>query len=165
MPVRIPRHSIIEVTSATGGCEPVPQWTTTALPRGQAPGVRLRVLVVDDSPALLDLAAELVNASPWAEVVAKASSGIEALKQVEQCRPDVVLMDLAMPLMNGLEATRALRTRADSPRVVLMSVHEEEEYHRAAEKAGATAFLPKTDLTGQLPVLLRQLATVTDTSS
>lgn len=165
MPAHISRHSIIGVTSAREGSEPVPQGTTAALPRGQAPGVRLRVMVVDDSPALLDLAAELVDASPWAEVVAKASSGIEALKQAEQCRPDVVLMDLAMPLMNGLEATRVLRTQADAPRVVLMSVHEEEEYHCAAAKAGASAFLPKTDLTRRLPVLLRQLATVADTLS
>jgi DNA-binding NarL/FixJ family response regulator len=65
-----------------------------------------------------------------------------------------------MPVMNGLEATRALRTDHDSPRVVLMSVHEQDEYQRAAEEAGAWAFLPKSEFGARLPILLRHLAAV-----
>jgi CheY-like chemotaxis protein len=160
MPVRCACGSVTDPRPAPVGGEPAPGQARTPTARTPAAAVLLRVLVVDDSPALLDLAAEMVDASPCAEVVGKAGSGLEALQRVAQLRLDVVLMDLSMPVMNGLEATRALRTDQDAPRVVLMSVHEQDEYQRAAEEAGAWAFLPKSEFCARLPILLRHLAAV-----
>jgi CheY-like chemotaxis protein len=130
----------------------------TPSPSCLVPGGRLRVLVVDDSLAVLDLVSELIESLPFARVVGKAVSGSEAIKLVGELHPHAVVMDLAMPGLNGLEATRSLRARPDAPAVVLMSAYEQEFYDEAARDAGATAFCPKSELFTLLPVLLRSLA-------
>ncbi|MGD9048742.1 MAG: response regulator transcription factor [Anaerolineae bacterium] len=103
----------------------------------------INLLIVDDLEhvrqglrTILELAGGLV-------VVGEACNGLEAIQQVEQLRPDVVLMDLAMPQMDGLEATE--RIKAQSPRigVVMISIHDNEETQEQAAKAGVDAFLAK----------------------
>ncbi len=91
-----------------------------------------------------------------AQVLGEAGSAEEAIRLTNDLHPDVVLMDLAMPRMNGLEATRQLKTRWPELAVVILTVHDEDVYRRTALAAGATAFLQKKMLGVDLwPTLVR----------
>jgi DNA-binding NarL/FixJ family response regulator len=81
-----------------------------------------------------------------AAIVGEAPDGEAAIEAVPKVRPDIVLMDLAMPRMNGLEATRRLKLALPDLRVVILTVHDDETYQRTALAAGADAFLPKKTL-------------------
>jgi DNA-binding NarL/FixJ family response regulator len=116
-----------------------------------------RILVVDDSPIFLEAVASLLSAAEGMEVVGTASSGREALERVPELEPDLVLMDLAMPDINGLEAARRLAILPRRPRVIIMTTHKERAYRAAALSAGADGFLHKPDLEAQLLPLIRTL--------
>ena len=106
----------------------------------------IRVLLVDDSPVFLASAGETVGQCPGLELAGAATSGAEALALIAQTAPDLVLMDLNMPGMNGLEATRHAKAIAPATRVMLISVQRGEDLRRAAIAAGADAFVAKDDL-------------------
>jgi DNA-binding NarL/FixJ family response regulator len=114
-----------------------------------------RAVVVDDHPKMLEVGSRLLASIPRVEVVGKATSGQDALDMVDRLRPDLVLMDLAMPGMNGLEATRRITARADAPAVIIMTVYDLPQYREAALAAGARRFVAKSDLVEQLhPAIL-----------
>jgi DNA-binding NarL/FixJ family response regulator len=117
-----------------------------------------RVLLVDDSPVIHTSAGRLLASSPGVEVVGHAFSGSEAMGQTDRTRPDLVVMDLEMPGMNGLEATRRLLARPGAPRVIIMSLHDEPEYREAACEAGADEFVHKSELVQKLLPLISRLA-------
>jgi two-component system response regulator NreC len=116
-----------------------------------------RVLLVDDNAEFLDCAVNFLNGEPAVEVVGRASSGRGALEQVPLLQPDLVLMDLTMPEMNGLEATRRLKAGPDGPRVILLTLHDIPEYRAAAEEARADGFVAKSELGIQLLPLIHEL--------
>jgi PAS domain S-box-containing protein len=105
----------------------------------------IRVLVVDDSPEFLDSASRFLADRPGLKVVGRARSGPEGIQQVDQLRPDVVIMDLAMPGMNGIEATRWIKARPTPPGVLIVSMHDSAEFRRAAEEVGADGYLSKLE--------------------
>jgi DNA-binding NarL/FixJ family response regulator len=76
---------------------------------------------------------------------------------VTQLQPDLVLMDVAMPNMNGLEATRRIKTQADAPHVVILTLHDTPEYRAAAEAVGADNFVSKAEFNAQMLPLIRTL--------
>lgn len=117
----------------------------------------IRLLLVDDSPAFIDSAGKFISAFPNVEIVGIAMSGNDALKQVFELRPDVVLMDLVMPQMNGLEVTRQIKSFAAAPHVVIVTLHDHPEYRKAAEAVGADGFLVKSNLVGELQPTLAKL--------
>jgi DNA-binding NarL/FixJ family response regulator len=117
----------------------------------------LRVLVVNDSVEFLAAVASVLRVHPQLELVGYARSGREALVQVAQLRPDLVLMDVVMPEMNGLDATRHLKAQPGAPRVIMLTLYDEEEYRVAAAAAGADGFIGKTEFGTQLPPLIRAL--------
>ena len=117
----------------------------------------LRILLVDDSLPFLDLATRFLSAEGFIEVVGRAFSGSEALTQVLQLRPDLVLMDLAMPGMNGLEATRQIKLQVDPPHVIMLTLNDSSEYRTAAEAVGADGFVPKLDFSDALLPLIAKL--------
>ncbi len=115
---------------------------------------RIRTLMVDDHAVFLDELAHLLAENHETDVVGRTTSGEDALEQFTALRPDLVLMDLAMPGMGGLEATRRLKARPDAPRVIMLSLHEHPMYRTAALEAGANGFVPKSKLgTALLPVI------------
>ncbi len=116
-----------------------------------------RILLVDDSPVFLAAAVSLLPASEGIEVVGTAGSGREALERVAVLKPDLVLMDLAMPDMNGLEAISRIAAMPDRPRVILMTGYVERAYRAAALRVGADGVLQKADLNEQLLPLIRDL--------
>jgi len=119
----------------------------------------MRILLVDDSVEFLDVAARILSADSIVEIVGRAQSGYEALRRVNELRPDLVLMDLAMPGMNGLEATRLIKEDPLGPKVVILTLHDNREYRTVAEALGADGFVSKSELGTQLQPLIQKLAT------
>ena len=103
----------------------------------------VRVVVVDDHVMVRQGIANIVDSAEGLKVVGHASNGLEALQVVEEQRPDVVLMDVNMPQMNGIEATREIRARWPEVHVIGLSVHEDEATAQTMRNAGAATFLPK----------------------
>lgn len=104
---------------------------------------KTRVLVIDDSVQFAQAAHDYLAADDRLEVLASAFSGEEALERIGRDRPDLVLTDLHMPGIDGLEVTRRLKARPSPPRVVVISLDDSPEHLAGAQLAGADAFLHK----------------------
>src|SRR5262249_42706554 len=104
----------------------------------------VRVLLVDNSREFLKAAARFLSADREVEI-AHAFSGSEALEQVARLHPDLVMMDLAMPEIDGLSATRQIKKLPDAPQVVIVTVHDNQEYRAQAKAAGADGFISKSE--------------------
>jgi DNA-binding NarL/FixJ family response regulator len=111
----------------------------------------IRVLVADDQTLVRGGFAMMVDAQPDMAVVGQAASGQEAIELTARTRPDIVLMDIRMPGMDGLEATRRLLESEHEVRVLILTTFDLDEYVYAAMRAGASGFLvkdvPPTELT------------------
>lgn len=117
----------------------------------------LRVLLVDDHTLVRAGIRSLLREIEGIEVVAEAGDGAEALALAERERPDVVLMDIAMKGMNGLDAASRLRQRCPAVKVVILSMHTSEEYVLLALRAGAAGYLIKDAATAELEIALRSV--------
>ena len=113
----------------------------------------IRVLVVDDHPLVRSSLTDLISDEADLIVVGECQDGAQVVDAVERLRPDVVLMDLSMPGMDGLAATEALRAVRPEPRVVVLSAHA--GVRPEVEAAGADALLPKQLRSGDLLACLR----------
>lgn len=105
--------------------------------------MKLRVLIVDDQPLIRTGIATLLSRKPDIEVVGQAGNGAEALERVRELDPDVVLMDVMMPELDGVEATRQLAAHARRPAVILLSTFRDDEYVLRGIAAGARGYLLK----------------------
>lgn len=117
----------------------------------------IRVLLVDDSPEFLKSACGFLALQPSLQVVGSASSGAEALKQIQALAPDLVLMDWAMPEMSGVETARLIKAQEDAPRVIILTMYDLPYYRTAAKIAGADGFITKLEWSKQLMPLIHQL--------
>ena len=115
----------------------------------------VRVLVVDDEAIVRDGLKTIIDLEPDLEVVAEASDGVEALTAVQHHRPDIALVDVQMPNMDGVELTRRLTALTDPPKVVVLTTFDRNEYVYEAMRAGASAFLLKDVRRGQLTDAIR----------
>jgi DNA-binding NarL/FixJ family response regulator len=118
----------------------------------------IRVLVVDDHAAVRSALAAYLDVEPGLEVVGEAADGQQALDLASWLKPDFVLMDVRMPVIDGIEATRRLKAARPKTRVVLMSGHVEDDLREAGLDAGATAFLLKGIRANDLATRVRELA-------
>ena len=108
-----------------------------------APGTKIRLLVVDDHPPMRMGLVALIRSQPGMDVIAEACDGEEAIEVYDDVRPDVVLMDLRMPGMGGVEAILAIRKRYPEARVIVLSTYDlDEDIHRAIQ-SGAKSYLLK----------------------
>lgn len=118
----------------------------------------IRVLVADDHPIVRQGLVSLLKAEEDCRVVAEAADGQEAVERALALRPDVVVMDLGMPRLNGLEALRRIRKELPGTRVVVLTVHKEEEYILPAVQAGASGYILKDAAATELISAVRALA-------
>jgi DNA-binding NarL/FixJ family response regulator len=118
----------------------------------------IRLLLVDDQPAVRRGLGMRLHLEPDIQVVGEASTGKEALLLAQELAPDVVLMDVEMPDMDGIEATAALRTAASQSAVVILSIHDDGQTRHRAQVAGAVAFVEKRGAADQLLAAIRQAA-------
>jgi DNA-binding NarL/FixJ family response regulator len=114
----------------------------------------LRVVLVDDSPEFLESAARFLSNDPRIAIAGRALCGSDAIELAERMRPDLLLIDLSMPDMNGLETTQAIKARPAPPRVIIMTLHNDPEYCMAAAAIGADGFITKSAFSvGVLPLI------------
>src|SRR5690348_3670337 len=118
---------------------------------------QIRVLIVDDIPETRDHLAKLLGFETDIEVVGAASSGAEAIALAVSLLPDVVLMDINMPDMDGIATTEQLATRVPTASVIMMSVQGEADYLRRSMLAGAREFLVKPFSSDELTASIRQV--------
>ena len=104
---------------------------------------KIRILLADDHTVVRKGLRLLLENEPGFEVVADAATGREAVSLAEQHEPDVVVMDIAMPILNGIEAARQIGARLNRAAIVFLSMHSDESYVLRALKAGARAYLLK----------------------
>jgi DNA-binding NarL/FixJ family response regulator len=114
-----------------------------------------RVLLADDHTLVRAGLRKLLESLPGVEVVGEACDGMEVLSLAEQLRPDVVVMDVAMPGLNGLDATARLKLSQPDSKVLILSMHQNEDYVRQALRQGAAAYLLKDAAPTELEAGLR----------
>jgi two-component system response regulator NreC len=110
----------------------------------------ISLLLADDHTVVRQGLRTLLEADPELSVIGEASDGYQALEQVEQLKPDVLVLDLMMPGMNGMEVTRQVCSRFPHTRVVILSMHADEAYVLEALRAGALAYVLKESQAAEL---------------
>jgi two-component system response regulator NreC len=119
---------------------------------------RIRVMLADDHAAVREALAVLINSQPDMQVIAQAGNGDEAVERAREARPDVAVLDLAMPAMSGLEVTMALRDAIPATRILMLTRHG--EYHHVQEllRAGANGYVLKQSSSEDLLQAIRVVA-------
>jgi len=115
-----------------------------------------RILVVDDNALLRNGVSTLLQNENW-NVCGEAENGKQAIEKVLALKPDLVLMDLNMPVMNGVEATKQIRRLAPSTKIVVLSMHKSQEIETQAKGAGAEAYVNKSTPFEDLSRVIRQM--------
>ena len=118
---------------------------------------KIRVLVVDDHNIVRDGICALLALAGDIEVVGEASNGNEALKMVKELKPNVVLMDMAMPIMGGLEATRRICKEFPMTKVLVLTQYDDKEYVFPVIEAGASGFISKVAASSELAAGIRSV--------
>ena len=116
---------------------------------------KIRVLVVDDQVVVRDAIRALIATQKDMVVVGEAADGREAVEKVRQCGPDIVLMDIVMPGMNGLKATRMISDERQDTRVLMLSQYDDEDNIRESDKVGACGFVAKSSANTELLSAIR----------
>ncbi|MFC1901721.1 response regulator [Chloroflexota bacterium] len=116
---------------------------------------KIRILVVDDHTIVRDGICALLALSGDIEVVGEATNGNEALKMVEELAPDVVLMDIAMPIMGGLEATRRISREHPETKVLVLTQYDDKEYVFPVIESGASGLISKAGASSELAIGIR----------
>ena len=126
---------------------------------------RIRTVVVDDSPAYLEVICELLKMEDLVEVIGRATNGADAIAAVANLRPDLLLMDIQMPGMNGFLAAAFLSVEFPKTKIVLMSSQDPTVVRHGWEVCGAHAFINTADLRHKFATTLRKLFPAVENSS
>lgn len=118
----------------------------------------IRVLLVDDDPLVRSALGLMLGGQPDLEIVGEAVNGREGITQVDKLLPDVVLMDIRMPVLNGLEATRELHAQPHPPRIIVLTTFDADDYVMDALASGADGFLLKDTPPAEIVSAIRTVA-------
>jgi DNA-binding NarL/FixJ family response regulator len=118
----------------------------------------IRVLLIDDHALVRAGIRSLINGMEGVEVVAEAANGEDALRRIEEVQPDIALLDVAMPGLNGFQVLAESVKRFPSVRVIVITVHETGQYASQALRAGAVGYLPKSAASVELQEAIRTVA-------
>ena len=129
---------------------------------GREPIVQIqnRILVVDDHPPFRHMLRSFLELNPNWEVCGEASDGWEAIKRTTELHPDIIIMDLDMPKLNGLEATRRIHELLPSARILILTFHENSILPKIAQESGAQGYVLKSET---FDVLTRAIETLGST--
>jgi DNA-binding NarL/FixJ family response regulator len=116
---------------------------------------KIKILVVDDHAIMRDGIRALLSLHDDIEIVGEASEGNEAIEKAQELMPDVLIMDIAMPGMDGLEATRRMRKKSPKIKVLVLTQYDNKEYILSVIKAGAAGYVPKRALGSELISAIR----------
>jgi DNA-binding NarL/FixJ family response regulator len=119
----------------------------------EKPVSRLRVLLADDHADFLMIAARLLE--PEFEIVEQVCDGQASLDETARLKPDILVLDISMPVMNGIDAAKQLQALGSAVKIVFLSVHEDADYIRAAVAAGALGYVVKCRIASDLLPALR----------
>jgi two-component system, NarL family, response regulator DegU len=117
--------------------------------------VPIRVLIADDSELMRRQIRTILEPDADVEICAEAENGLEAVRKARECRPDLAVLDVYMPVMNGLEATEAIKTLIPNLPVVVFTLNDSHQIRIESQRAGADAFLLKADAGIQLSRTIR----------
>ena len=117
----------------------------------------IRVLIVDDQPRLLKGLRELLSTNSEWSVCGEASDGLDAVDKAKSLRPDLIIMDISMPAMDGVEATQIIRREVPTAKVLVLSQNDPEILARQAAAADAHGFVEKTELFGNLLATMKSV--------
>jgi DNA-binding NarL/FixJ family response regulator len=119
--------------------------------------MKKRILLVDDNPSFRRSVEVFLSDRKDVEIVGHANNGLRALEQTQALHPDVILMDLKMPGLNGLMTTKKIKASQNPPTVAIVTLYDNEEYRRAAREVGADAYIVKSEFAFQIAEFLRRL--------
>jgi DNA-binding NarL/FixJ family response regulator len=119
---------------------------------------KIRVLLADDHMVVRLGLSALIDAEPDMQVMGEANNGLEAIELARQLRPDVIVMDISMPQMDGLEATRRVRAEMPDVHILILTVHAQERYLFPVLKAGAAGYVLKSTVDTELLDAIRTVA-------
>jgi DNA-binding NarL/FixJ family response regulator len=117
------------------------------------------VIIAEDHTILREGLRSLLSSNPDFEIVAEAADGREAVRQVEKFKPDLILTDLSMPKMNGMEAIREFKKRSPRTKILVLTVHDAEEYILETFKAGADGYVLKDSTHHELVMAIKNVLT------
>ena len=118
----------------------------------------LRIMVVEDNEAVRKQICALLTRHPEFEVISEAENGLEAVRQAEKLKPDVVVLDISMPILGGIEASAKIRRVAPKARIVFLSQHESGRVAQTALATGALAYVVKSAATRDLVLAVQAAA-------
>jgi len=130
--------------------------STQSVSQGAAPK-RLATVVIDDSSSFADVICALLEREDALDIVARGCDGIEAIEITAKLRPDLLIMDIDMPVLDGLNAALILATRFPDTRIVLMSIDDSPELIADCEACGAMGFIPKGRFRQEFPFVLDKI--------
>jgi DNA-binding NarL/FixJ family response regulator len=107
-------------------------------------GRKVRILIADDHPVIRKTVRQILEAHPRLEVIGEAVDGRKAIEQAERLKPDVVVLNVSMPELNGIEAAREIRTKVPESAIVILSSHADVRLIEDAKRIGARAYVAKT---------------------
>lgn len=117
----------------------------------------IRILLVDDHDLIRRNIRRLLITQADFDVIAEATTGLDAVRQARECQPDIILLDISLPEMNGLAALPLIRKAAGNAKVLMVTNHDNSDFARASFSAGACGFLTKADVSAQLAFAIRQV--------
>lgn len=123
-------------------------------------GARLKVLLVDDNATFLATVSKTLGMLPNVTVVGKALGGAQALAMARQLHPDLLLLDIVMPDMTGLEVAQAMQAWDSAPKVLFLTMHDNDAYRTAAKKLGALGLVGKANFVADLLPIMASLSLV-----
>jgi DNA-binding NarL/FixJ family response regulator len=109
-----------------------------------APARRLRILVADDHPVIRKSVRQILDSHPRFEVCGEAQDGAAAVDEAHRLKPDVVVMNITMPVLNGIDAAREIKASLPELAIVILSTHADKHFIEQAKKSGARAYVAKT---------------------
>jgi len=119
---------------------------------------KIKLILADDHAVVRSGLRMLLEAQPDFEIVGEAESGVEAVEKARLLRPDVILMDIQMPDLNGIEATRQIKVLVPESAVLALTMHEDDQYFFEMLRAGASGYVPKRAAPDELVTAIRTVS-------